>query len=168
MATRTRDGDARSVIASESANNAGITAMLLPLFAWGLPITASESLIYNLVSVNTFDIKALFLDNLAMIVLVAVLINLVCVILCFTASDRLVKINNIDKRWIIVVVSALILVNLFVSTEYENPLLLISTFAIFFTMCRIFQSINFIPLLFMVVLWPSIESTVFRFVNLFF
>ena len=168
LSSRTRSGDARAVIASESANNAGITAMLFPLFAWGLPITASESLIYNLVSINTFDIKTLFLTNLPLIVLVAVLINMVCVTLCITAADRLVKINNIDKRWIIAIVCGLILINLFISTEYENPLLLISTFAIFFIMCRVFQSINFIPLLFMVVLWPSIESTVFRFINLFF
>jgi putative tricarboxylic transport membrane protein len=168
LSARTRTGDARAVIASESANNAGITAMLFPLFAWGLPITASESLIYNLVSINTFDIKTLFLSNLSLIVSIAVAINLICVVLCFTIADRMVKINNIDKRWIIAIVCGLILINLFISTEYENPLLLISTFAIFFAMCRMFQSVNFIPLLFMVVLWPSIESTVFRFISIFF
>jgi putative tricarboxylic transport membrane protein len=168
VSLRPRIGDIKSVVASESANNAGITAMLFPLFAWGLPITASESLIYNLVSANTFDIRALFLNNLESIVTVAVLVNLICIILCLTSSNQLVKINNIDKRWIITIVCALIIINFFISTEYENPLLLVSTFVIFFTMSRFFQSISFTPLLFMVVLWPSIESTVFQFVNLFF
>lgn len=43
-----RQGDMHSLIACESANNAGVFTQLVPLLFLGIPITASEALIYNI------------------------------------------------------------------------------------------------------------------------
>ena len=41
-------GDMHSLVACESANNAGVFTQLVPLLFLGIPITASEALIYNI------------------------------------------------------------------------------------------------------------------------
>ncbi len=43
-----KQGDMHSLIACESANNAGVFTQLVPLLFLGIPITASEALIYNI------------------------------------------------------------------------------------------------------------------------
>lgn len=43
-----KTGDMHSLIACESANNAGVFTQLIPLLFLGIPITASEALIYNI------------------------------------------------------------------------------------------------------------------------
>ena len=42
------NGDVNCLIASESANNAGAFTQMIPLLFLGIPITASEALIYNI------------------------------------------------------------------------------------------------------------------------
>ena len=43
-----KPGDVKCLIASESANNAGAFTQMVPLLFLGIPITASEALIYNI------------------------------------------------------------------------------------------------------------------------
>jgi len=43
-----QDGDVRALVASESANNAGNIACLIPLLAFGIPIVASEAVLYEI------------------------------------------------------------------------------------------------------------------------
>lgn len=45
-------GDTHSLIACESANNAGVFTQLVPLLFLGIPITASEALIYNILEMR--------------------------------------------------------------------------------------------------------------------
>lgn len=43
-----QDGDVRALVASESANNAGNIACLIPLLAFGIPIVASEAVLFEI------------------------------------------------------------------------------------------------------------------------
>lgn len=43
-----QDGDVRALVASESANNAGNIGCLIPLLAFGIPIVASEAVLFEI------------------------------------------------------------------------------------------------------------------------
>lgn len=47
-----KPGNAPSLIAAESANNAGVFTQIIPLLFLGIPITASESLVYNILEMR--------------------------------------------------------------------------------------------------------------------
>lgn len=46
------DGDVRALVASESANNAGNIACLIPLLAFGIPIVASEAVLFEITNIK--------------------------------------------------------------------------------------------------------------------
>ena len=47
-----KEGDTRCLIASEGSNNAGAFTQLMPLLFLGIPITASEALVYNMLEMK--------------------------------------------------------------------------------------------------------------------
>lgn len=59
-----RHSDRRSVIASESSNNASIFSALIPLFVFGIPITLGEILIVNIAETSVFDLQNSFVEIL--------------------------------------------------------------------------------------------------------
>jgi len=68
-----------SIAASESAHSSGTLAMLVPLLIFGLPITASEAVILNLITINSSlsDIITVLTSNLPSLAFVIIVINLV-------------------------------------------------------------------------------------------
>lgn len=63
-----KKGSLRCLLAAESANNAGVYTQLIPLLFLGIPITASEALIYNILEFRGLSVTADFFKSTFFIV----------------------------------------------------------------------------------------------------
>lgn len=58
-----KEGDVRCLIASEGSNNAGVFTQMIPLLFLGIPITASEALIYNILEMKGVPLTLEWFQN---------------------------------------------------------------------------------------------------------
>jgi putative tricarboxylic transport membrane protein len=58
-----KDGDVTCLVASESATNSGAVISLMPLLLFGIPITASESLVYSLLNTKGYSFSITNFDK---------------------------------------------------------------------------------------------------------
>jgi TctA family transporter len=95
--TYNKNGDIKSLVAAETANNStGFTSMM-PLLLLGLPITTSEAILLSLIDANSFDINYTTTLDVGMfetLVFYFVLVNIVC----FTISWPMVQYVNYLKK----------------------------------------------------------------------
>jgi len=159
------------VVASESANNAGAVSMLLPLFLVGVPITASESVIFSILTTN-FDIgniPELFRDKWVLFTVYFLLLNL-C--LFVTAWKFAIPISNyLLKRTRILFVFAIVLVlfGVFYMGYVEQDLMLYLLTLIVFTVAGVlFSRLDWTPLVYAVLLQPYAELCVHKFFQVYF
>lgn len=81
-------GDLHSVIASETATNTGAFSSLLPLMLFGIPITVSESVIWNFMVQNNavFSHGEFFIKNWPVLTAVFLAVNVIGLVLAWPAS----------------------------------------------------------------------------------
>ena len=102
-----KQGDFPSLIASESANNAGVFTQLVPLLFLGIPITASEALIYNILEMRGLPVDIEWFKGTFMQVLVFFFVSSIIGLILAAKYVNLLKVFNgipIERIYISVVV----------------------------------------------------------------
>jgi putative tricarboxylic transport membrane protein len=68
-------GNMQCLIASEGSNNAGVFTQMVPLLFLGIPITASEALIYNILELKGADLSILWFQSIFLLILLGFIIS---------------------------------------------------------------------------------------------
>tara|TARA_Y100001972_G_scaffold50530_1_gene62027 strand:- start:2459 stop:3787 length:1329 start_codon:yes stop_codon:yes gene_type:complete len=106
-------GDMNSLVACESANNAGVFTQLIPLLFLGIPITASEALIYNVLETRGLPVDIVWFKSTFNQILVFFILSSFIGLLLSAKYVNLLKIfNGISINKIYAMVFALLLVAL--------------------------------------------------------
>ena len=117
--TYNKNGDIKSLVAAETANNStGFTSMM-PLLLLGLPITTSEAILLSLIDANSFDINYTTTLDVGMfetLVFYFVLVNIVC----FTISWPMVQYVNYLKKVKLSTILAFTMLTIFALVCYNG------------------------------------------------
>lgn len=159
----------RQLIASETANNSGQFASMLPLLLIGIPITGSEVVLYSLL-VNAgwspFQFNNLNENiNLIFFQIVPwfVFVNLIGLLIAWPFAKKLLKILSLKKDLIVITLFIIVFgLNMYVGlTEYRAVAYMIYLFL--FSICGILiRKWETIPLIFMFILGNEIEGVFYR------
>ena len=154
-----------SLAASESAHSSGILAMLIPLLVFGIPITASEGVILNIISIKSTipDILNTLLEDKYKIVLILLTVNLVSYFLAMKGKLLVNLFFSINKKILKVLLFAFGLIGTYYSLDYSITFGLfcyLITFSIFYI-----RDFNPLPFIISVILFPSSESSYYLFLQ---
>ena len=114
------DGDMKSLVSAESANNSTAMISLMPLLLLGIPISGSEAMLLSMIEMNSYIINyttTIETDLFMNLVYWFVFINIVAIILCWPAVkyvNVLQKVNMNILFWL----TGLVLVVLVLYTGY--------------------------------------------------
>jgi putative tricarboxylic transport membrane protein len=159
------------VVASEAANNAGAIGMLLPLFTLGIPITASESVLFVLLTTNTStqNLSLIFQTHWIDIITYFVLINVVLFVLAWLCSSY---INSfISSRLKLLAISSLLLAvsgTLYFGYWSQNLAMTCVVLVVFSIVGSQFRRLDWSPLVYSLIMYPYIESTLYKIQQIYF
>ena len=167
-------GDMHSLIAAETGNTSGAFSTLIPLMIFGIPITISEIILYNLMVTNGADFsRGTFLfANYHWLLAAFVLANIIGLIFCWPMAvrmSRLVEKINLQVAWttIIIVVTTAVLWQ-----GYYNQMLLLYVIVfvimIMIGLLCIKTRIDLLPVLFVFLLQNNIDQAVFNVWQIYF
>lgn len=158
------------VVASESANNAGAVSMLLPLFLLGIPITVSESMVFTILTSNATigSIPGLIIDNWGKIAVYYIILN--C-ILFFAAWKFAVPLCRFlfSNTTILFVVALLFSIGGVLWLGYANHQLMI--YLVVFLVASVVGILiktDWTITIFLMLLYPHIETNVYKLFQLYF
>jgi len=117
-----KKGDVNCLIASESANNAGAFTQMVPLLFLGIPITASEALIYNILQSRGMPVDITWFSDLFSQVVFYFLISAsIGLVLAGKYVNLLSVLNNIKVSYVYLgIVTFLLLMNYTVGAQQYN------------------------------------------------
>lgn len=159
------------VVASESANNAGATSMLLPLIMLGIPITTSDSVVYALLTANQSHntISTIFHQHWPMLVIYFVVINLMLFLLAWRTGAAICG-------WVFEHAHAMAIMAMTLSVlstswlGYHTGQLSVSLAALAIsTLVGLrFRDHDFSPVVYMMIMYPFVELTWHKASQLYF
>jgi TctA family transporter len=117
------NGDVNCLIASESANNAGAFTQMIPLLFLGIPITASEALIYNILVSRGLPIDIEWFSNTFETIVVFFVISATIGMLLAGKYVNLLKVLNgvnIGYLYIGIMSVLIVLIYLVGTSEYSG------------------------------------------------
>ena len=117
-----KKGDVNCLIASESANNAGAFTQMVPLLFLGIPITASEALIYNILQSRGMPVDITWFSDLFSQVVFYFLVSAsIGLVLAGKYVNLLSVLNNIKVSYVYLgIVTFLLLMNYTVGAQQYN------------------------------------------------
>jgi TctA family transporter len=123
---------ARQLIAAESSNNSAVVSSLIPLITFGIPITASEAMLVNLLQgKHEIIFMEWFLqpvgwgmDRLELIMMGAVVTSIVSMFWCWQWVSLLLKTYFLQRRTIFIVLSTVLLATMFYQAWHSHRLIL--------------------------------------------
>ena len=160
---------AKMLVASETANNSGQFASMLPLLLIGIPITGSEVVLYSMLvdagwSPFQFDNVANNVDMIfKQIVPWFVFANIVGLVVAWPMAKHVLKILSISKIFVVAILGIfMLLLNTYLGLQDYR--------VIFYTMCLIvfgcigisLKKYETVPLIFMFILGNDIEAVFLR------
>lgn len=164
-------GDPNSiVVASESANNAGATSMLLPLFILGIPITLSESIVVTAITTTNSiaSIPTIFVNNWVLFSIYFAVINLILYTLSsryarYICSFALHNINMLSAAALIAVVCSVVLTGWYQLNLTISLIVLAAALVIGMK----HRTCDWSPLIFAMLLQPFLESSIYKIYQLY-
>lgn len=161
-----------SVIASETASNAGSMSVLIPLLLFGIPIIASEAIIYDLMidSGAVFTLGSFLINNYVILASWFMVACVIGVVLSWPLATfgRSVAEKLLDKRFIWTLV-ALIVASLFVEAWTSQKLALyLLTLVVSLTAGFALRKKDVMPMVFVFVLGASMQSVIYNLIQLYF
>jgi putative tricarboxylic transport membrane protein len=161
-----------SVIASETASNAGSMSVLIPLLLFGIPIIASEAIIYDLMidSGAIFTLGSFLINNYVILASWFMVACALGVIFSWPLATigRTVAGKLLDKKFIWMLV-ALIMASLFVEAWTAQKLLLsLLTFVASLVAGFALRNKDVMPMVFVFVLGASMQSVIYNLIQLYF
>lgn len=159
-----------SLISSDAAHCSGTIAMLLPLLAFGVPITASEGVIYNIItlSITTKELLSGLYDNWLPVMIALVVINIASTFIAWKLGYRLVSILLIPRKYLILLIVAISLASvIYISSMTGSILIPVVTFMV---VGLIFHKWKFdpLPFIFGVLIFNLLQSLYFSVGQLYF
>jgi len=154
-----------SLAASESGHNAGTIAMLIPLLVFGIPITASEGIILNIITINTtipHVLKEVLAEKYTFL-FVLFLINLFSYWIAMRGRFLVDLFFKIPSSIIKILLFTLGLVGTYFSLDYAIVLgivVYLITLAIFYI-----WDINPLPFVIAVILFTTSQSAYYLFIQ---
>ena len=163
------DTPSKLLVASETANNSGQFASMLPLLLIGIPITGSEVVLYSLLvdagwSPFQFDNITNNADMIfRQIVPWFVVANIVGLIVAWPLAKQVLNVFSMSKKYMI----AILAIGMLVLNTYLGILdyrLLLYTICLFVFSCLglLIKKYETVPLIFMFILGNDIEGVFFR------
>jgi putative tricarboxylic transport membrane protein len=162
------DGDYGSLVAAETANNSAALSALVPLLLLGIPITSSEAILLEIVSVNGFNFDVENFYGLFVTIsycLVAINVIGLCV------AWPLTRYFNVFYRLNIKVIYAVVLffcvcVTLYIGVENNALMYYIVVGAIFSVIGFFLRKVDTMPVIFVFMMQDGIESNLTRLLHI--
>jgi len=113
-----KQGDFHCLIACESANNAGVFTQLVPLLFLGIPITASEALIYNILEARNLPVDVeWFTSTFKQVLFYFVVSSTIGLILAAKYVNFLKVLNGLNISWVYMGIMAILMITLWQNGE---------------------------------------------------
>jgi len=94
-----KEGNYRSLVAAETANNAGAFACLLPLVIFGVPIIPSEALLFDLAAANGFNFGRDFsLEFFNLLAVLLIIVNTVALFIAWPFAKYVTYMHKLPAR----------------------------------------------------------------------
>lgn len=159
-----------SIMSSDAAHCSGTLAMLLPLLAFGVPITASEGVIYNIITLSTTtkELLASIYDNWLAVGLIILFVNLISMFAAWKLGSKLVSVLMMPRVYLL---SLILLISLgaviYISSMTGTIWLSVATYAL---VGLLFYKTKMSPLpfIFGVLVFNLLESLVVSVTQLYF
>ena len=162
-------GNMPALVSSEGANNSGSITMLLPLLMFGVPIALSEAIIFGILDSKSWSFNAmaplqLFLDYWY----VMIAANIVSLILAIKFAPHLVKIFPKKKNTLSVIVFTILLIVVYLAGDlnHGSGIFNVVTFLIASAIAIVTPKINYLPLIFWLVIGNVMIETFYRYLQL--
>ena len=167
-------GDMHSMVAAETGNTSGAFSTLIPLMIFGIPITISEVILYNLMLTTGADFSrgGFLLSNYHWLLGSFLLANVLGLIFCWPLAMRMahwVSKINLRTTWI----SIITVVSLCVLWQgYYNQMILLYSvvFAIMIVtglLCMRYR-VDLLPVLFIYLLQNNLDQAMFNLWQIYF
>jgi len=166
-------GNIPSVVSAETSNTAGAVSTLLPLLVFGIPITGSETIIYNLMLLNGADFAKgkFFLDNWDYVVTALLISSAIGLLFCWPLSRFFGKLLSKIKLSLLWTVIIMIVVASVLYVGWYNSQLVFYTvsFAVLIAVGMMIRNrLDVTTVIFMFVMQNSIDRAVMTFAQLYF
>jgi len=159
----------RQLVASETANNSGQFASMLPLLLIGIPITGSEVILYSLLvdagwSPFQFDNVANNADMIFRdIVPWFVFANLVGLLVAWPFAKQILRLFTTSKKYVIILLAIFMIgLNTYLGIQDYRTVLYTICLIVFGCTGLLLRKHEPIPLIFMFILGNDIEAVFFR------
>jgi putative tricarboxylic transport membrane protein len=161
-----------AVVASETASNAGSMSVLIPLLLFGIPIIASEAIIYDLMidSGAIFTLGSFLINNYVILASWFVAACAVGLTLSWPLASlgRTVAQKLLDKRFIWVLIAVIVLSLGMEAWSSQKLLLYLSTLVVSLIVGLALRKKDVMPMVFVFVLGASMQSIVYNLIQLYF
>ena len=146
----TKPGNLRCLIAAETSNNAATFSVLLPLLLLGIPITASEFVLYEHIENTTIGLNLEYvLNNFYILLAVFVATNIICLALAWPLANTCLAVYRLPAKTIHLVTLFLVLFPIIYTGLKEQQLLFyMGTFIICSIIGIIFRRYDTMPIVF--------------------
>jgi len=161
-----------AVVASETASNTGSMTVLIPLLLFGMPIIASEAIIYDLMvdAGAVFSLGSFLITNYVILAQWFVIACVIGMIMSWPIADQFRKLSErlLDPRFIWILIG-LILFSAGIEAYHSQKIALYS--AVFVTSLIagwLLRKFDVMPLVFVFVLGSSFQSIAYNLLQLYF
>ena len=155
-------GDLQSLVASECANNSGSLSVILPLLLVGIPITASQSLIYNIAVQKGIVLSIDFFQSLfSQVILAYIATSIICVFISGKYVNWIGIIQKVNFNYIyLFIIVVLLTVTFIVGIRSQQHWFYLVTLLCLLPVGYIFRNFDTMPLIYGFLLSDIIYDTV--------
>jgi len=158
----------KKLVASETANNSGQFASILPLFLLGIPITGSEVILYDLLVTKGWEPTSAIQQTVTNNVILKlipwfILTNILAVVICWPLSKNIIGLLNLTKSQIKIFLIILIVVsNIYLGYIDNRVIFYLIITAILSVFGVLLRKHNCMPLIFIFILGKEIAENITR------
>ena len=140
----------KSVVSSETANNAGAFSAILPLIVLGIPISSSEALLLAILETKSFAFSLNeFLPILQKSALALLIVNIVGIVIAWPLAKYLCKIFLVDqKKLYAFLFLLLVILNYYIGTFYYSQYYYMMVLLCLLPLGYMLRKVNTMPLIF--------------------
>jgi len=140
----------KSVVSSETANNAGAFSAILPLIVLGIPISSSEALLLAILETKSFAFSLNeFLPILQKSALALLIVNIVGIVIAWPLAKYLCKIFLVDqKKLYAFLFLLLVILNYYIGTLYYSQYYYMMVLLCLLPLGYMLRKVNTMPLIF--------------------
>jgi|TARA_R110000803_G_scaffold198678_1_gene262515 putative tricarboxylic transport membrane protein len=159
-----KEGDYRSLVAAETANNAGAFSCLLPLLILGIPIVPSEALLYEIASAKGFIFGETFtLETFKLLAIILVIVNFLALCIAWPFAKHVCWLHKIPVKTLnaLIFIALIGVVYMAGAKFYSQEYYLIVLFALL-PFGYLLRKYNTLPLIFVFVIQTRLDVIAIR------